>query len=226
MKIEKERREIFNLFLKSNKLKFTEIEKLLKIRSNFLAYYLKNMQKDELIDKKGEYYCLNKNAEKYLPVLSQLNDVGPLPVILVGLINRNKILLMKRKIRPYKDYYGLVGGKIKMEEDFKEASLRMIKEKTSLDAEFISLNSVFYERIIEKIVKHNFILFFSKLKTSETRFKESSYGELKWFDLKKLNGKKIIPSDLWLIKNKLNSELDIQMGILNEKNGRYKLSFD
>ncbi|MBS3141163.1 NUDIX hydrolase [Candidatus Woesearchaeota archaeon] len=224
-KIEKERKEIFKLFLKSNKLKFAEIEKLLKIRSNFLAYYLKNMQKDELIDKKGDYYCLNKNAEKYLPVLSQINDVGPLPVILVGLINENKILLMKRKIRPYKDYYGLIGGKIKIEEDFKEASLRIIKEKTSLSSEFISLNSVFHERVLDKIVKHSFILFFSKLKTSEIEFKESSYGSLKWFDLDNLKGK-IIPSDLWLIQNKLNSKIDVKSAFLVEKNGKYKLNLN
>src|SRR3989339_32945 len=120
-KIEKERKEIFKLFLKSNKLKFAEIEKLLKIRSNFLAYYLKNMQKDELIDKKGDYYCLNKNAEKYLPVLSQINDVGPLPVILVGLINENKILLMKGKIRP-SDLW-LIQNKLNSKIDVKSAFL-------------------------------------------------------------------------------------------------------
>ena len=131
---------------------------------------------------------------------------------------------MKRKIRPYKDYYGLIGGKIKMEEDFKEASLRIIKEKTSLNSEFISLNSVFYERVFEKIIKHSFILFFAKLKTAETEFKESSYGSLKWFNLNKLN-RKIIPSDLWLIKNKLNSKLDLNSAFLTEKNRRYKLNF-
>ena len=222
--IEKERREIFKLFLKHDKLKFNEIEGLLKIRSNFLAYYLKEMQKEKLIDKKKGYYCLNKNAEKYLPVLSQINEVGPLPVVLAALINKDRILLMKRKIRPYKDYYGLIGGKIKMEEDFKEASLRIIKEKTSLNSEFISLNSVFYERVFEKIIKHSFILFFAKLKTAETEFKESSYGSLKWFNLNKLN-RKIIPSDLWLIKNKLNSKLDLNSAFLTEKNRRYKLNF-
>ena len=131
---------------------------------------------------------------------------------------------MKRKIRPYKDYYGLIGGKIKIEESFKEASLRIVSEKTSIDAKFISLNSVFHERVFEKIVKHSFILFFSKLKTSETDFKESSYGSLKWFNLDKLN-RKIIPSDMWLIKNKLNSKIKSESAFLTEKNRRYKLDF-
>ena len=70
-------------------------------------------------------------------------------------------------------------------------------------------------------------MFFSKVITKEKEFEESYHGELKWFNLKNIGeNEKIIPSDLWLIKNKLNSRLDVCNATMLEKNGnlsRFKI---
>jgi hypothetical protein len=73
----------------------------------------------------------------------------------------------------------------------------------------------------EEIIKHNFILFFTKVEVKKLELKESKYGTLKWVNLKEIRKKeKIIPSDLWLIKNKLNSRINLKEITISEKEGR------
>ena len=104
--VKKEREEIFRMFLGDNKLKFNEIEKKLEIRSNMVSYHLDKMQEEGLLEKKGMYYYLTKEAERYLPILPHITGEGmsPLPVVLVAVIKDERILLIKRKRRPYKGY--------------------------------------------------------------------------------------------------------------------------
>ncbi|MBD3259666.1 NUDIX domain-containing protein [Candidatus Woesearchaeota archaeon] len=226
--VKKEREQIFKLFMQNTKLKFNEIEKALKIRSNMVSYHLEQMQKEGLIEKKDDYYYLTKEAEKYLPILPHVIGEGlsPLPVVLVAVINDGKILLMKRNRRPYKDYWSMIGGKMLLEESFGQASKRIVEKKAKLNAEFVSINSVLHERVEgDEMVKHSFILFFTKMKTEKTEFRRSEYGDLRWFDLNEIDKLKIIPSDLWLIKNKLDSTIDVKEAYMKEKDGELN-SFD
>ncbi len=218
----KERSEIFKLFLENNRLKFNEIEKCLKIRSNMVSYHLTSMIKEGLLVKKGEYYLLTEHAEKYIPLFSNIfgMDIIPLPIVLVSVVNKNNILLIKRNKRPYKDYWSLIGGKLLLHEDFKEAALRLVKEKTGLDSEFVSLNNIMHERVEGSgIIKHSFMLIFIKVSVKNIKFKETRSGELKWFNIIKLSDDKIIPSDYWLIKNSLNKKIKIPRLYMQEKEG-------
>ncbi len=218
----KEREQIFELFIRNIRLKFNQIEKAINIRSNMVSYHLKEMQKEGLIEKKEEYYGLTKTAEKYLPIMPQVmgKELGPLPVVLIALTRKNKILLIKRNKRPYQNYWSMIGGKMRLEENFEEASRRLIKEKTAIDAQYEGLKSIMHEQVIgDEIIKHGFILFFTKMTTKEAGFKESEHGKLGWFSINKIKNEKIIPSDAWLIKNKLNSRTRIASIQINEKQG-------
>ncbi len=220
--VKKERELIFKLFLDRNKLKFNEIEKEIKIRSNMVSYHLEKMQKEGILEKKDNYYLLTKTSERYIPIFSNLvgAELSPLPVILVAVMNKNKILMIKRNKRPYKNYWSMIGGKMLLEESFESASLRQIKEKANLDSKFISINSVLHERVEgDNIIKYSFILFFTKVKTNQSKFKETKPGILKWFTLKQLKKEKVIPSDLWLIKNKLNFKIEVKSAYMNENEG-------
>ena len=220
--VKKEREEIFKLFLENTKLKFNEIEKALKIRSNMVSYHLEKMQEEGLLEKKDDYYCLTKKAERYLPIIKHVvgKELSPVPVILVAVINKDKILLIKRNKRPYQNYLSMIGGKMQMEESFEDASKRVVKEKTGLDADYEGMASVLHERVEgDEIIKHSFIHFFSKMTSKQTDIKMSEYGELKWFKIKDIEKEKLIPSDLWLIKNKLNSRIDVIDSEMKEKNG-------
>ena len=220
--VKKEREQIFKLFAENTKLKFNEIEKSLKIRSNMVSYHLEKMQEEGLLEKKDDYYYLTKKAERYLPIISHIvgQELSPLPVMLIAIVNKDKILLIKRKKRPYQNYWCLIGGKMRMEENFEQAAKRVMQEETKLDAKYNGMASVLYERVKgEDIIKHSFIHFFVKMQAEDTEIKQSESGELKWFKIKDLDKEKIIPSDLWLIKNKLNSKLEVIDSEMKENQG-------
>jgi ADP-ribose pyrophosphatase YjhB (NUDIX family) len=220
----KERSEIFKLFLENNRLKFNEIEKCLKIRSNMVSYHLTSMVKEGLLIKKGDYYLLTEHAEKYIPLFSDIfgMDINPLPIVLVAVVNKNNknILLIKRNKRPYKDYLSMIGGKLLLHEDIQEAAVRLVKEKTDLVSEFVSVNNVLHERVEGAgIVKHSFVLMFVKVVVKNIKFKETRAGELKWFNIDKLESDKVIPSDYWLIKHSLNKKISIPRMYMHENEG-------
>ncbi|MBI4144380.1 NUDIX domain-containing protein [Candidatus Woesearchaeota archaeon] len=216
------RARIFELFIRSTKLKFHEIEKSIGIRSNTLAYHLSMMIHDGILAKKNDCYVLTTKAETCLPVFSHIigKTSAPVPVVVVALVHRARILLIKRKIRPYKGYWALVGGKILLQETVQEAALRIIRQKTGLEGRMISVNAVLHERVFsDQIVKHGFILFFVKAKITNLCALKATYGELKWFSLRILSHQKVVPSDLWLISNKQVSSSEIINAKMNERDG-------
>ena len=213
------KREIFRQFLFNKKLRFNEIEKLTKIRSNELAYFLEKLIDHDVLKKNEEFYELSETYEKFIPFFSE--QLSPLPVVLIACIKDNRILLYEREKRPYENHWGLVGGKIYLNETVHTGAKRMLKEKTYLDGEVVSINSVVHEQVKEDDeVKHAYFLFFVVMElSSEIKEKQN----IKWFDLNEVDKLKIIPSDLWLIQNKLNSKIDIMEEFIVENNDSLKM---
>ena len=208
--------EIFRQFLYNDRLKFNEIEKNTGIRSNEIAYLLKRMLSEGILEKENEKYSLTEEYEKQIPHFSDSSETSPLPVVLIACTKNNKILLVKRKKRVYKDYWTLVSGRIRTSETIKNSALRILKEKTFLDSKFISVNAILHEKYLKKgKIGSAFLLFFVKVSPlNEIREKE----DVKWFskaDLKKI---RIVPSDLWLVENKLNSKIDLKEEVIEEGN--------
>ena len=187
--------KILQLFAFNNRLKFNEIEDLLKIRSNKLAYYIIKLVNKNVLIKKDNNYSLAENSEYLIPYLSEKNYV--LPVILIHLGNKENVFLYKRNKRPYKDYLSLPGGRILIGESFENAVSRLMKEKFNLNCEFKKINSVSLEHVRKnnKVI-HSFFLIFVSAKTKD---------EIKLMDIRK-NKSKIIKSDYYLLKNKLDSK--------------------
>jgi len=225
----KERKEIFRLFMQKSRLKFSEIEKELKIRSNMVSYHIEQMVKEGLLEKKEGLYSLTADAEKYIPIFSLIigQDLSPLPAVLVAAVREQKILLIKRSKRPYRDYWAMVGGKMLLEETFKDTSLRLIKDKAGIEGEFLSINSVMQEHVRQdKLIKHSFILFFTKVSADDSNLSSSEAGELAWFDLNRLP-EKIVPSDRWLIENRLDTIPGVKNAKMDDLDGelsRFEIS--
>jgi ADP-ribose pyrophosphatase YjhB (NUDIX family) len=222
--VKEEREKIFSLFLTKEKLKFNDIEKSLDIRSNMVSYHLTQMVKGKIIKKKNEFYELTELGEKYLPIFSHVTgrEIGPVPVVLVAIVKGNRFLLLKRNNRPYKGYWSMVGGKMKLEESFDDASMRLVKEKTGLDSEFVSLNAIMHERVLGEEVKHSFILFFIKVKIKGSSKCSKCSTEMKWFLEKQIEKNKTIPSDYWLIKHKSGKKLNVVLAKMDDDNGALK----
>ena len=188
--------KILSAFLYSKKLKFSEIEKFVKTRSNKLAYHLKKLENQGILIKEKEFYYLSEFAQKIIPYLSSKQSA--LPVILIAIKEKEKVFLIKRKKRPFLDKLSLPGGRLLVGEEISDSVKRIMKEKFSINAKFSKINSVSLEHTIKNKKKiHSFLLIFV---TATTKDK---------INYLTLNKKEMITSDYELIKNNLNKEIKI-----------------
>ena len=190
--------EILKLFQYAEKLKFSDIEKALKVRSNKLSYHLNNLTKKGVLKKEGEYYKLSESSEHIIPYL--VEKKSPLPVVLILVGDKEKAFLYKRIKRPYKNFLSLPGGRILIGEGLEDASKRIMKNKFNAEVKFKKLNSVSFEQVKKsKEVVHSFILFFVTVATKDS---------LELTEVEK-SKKKIISSDYKLITKDSEKETQV-----------------
>jgi len=210
--LHEKRRRIFEQFLFNKRLSFSELEKATRLRSNYLAYFLDKLEKEKIIEKNNSTYRLSKEAEYYIPFFVDNKDkLSPLPVVLVHCIgsdkNDNKVLLVKREKRPFKDMWSMPGGRIKLNERISRAAERVLKEKTFIDAKYAKVNSIMHEKVKQDANRiHSYILFFVTAKAiSEINDKE----RVRWFSIDNLP-ENMIPSDKHLILNDRDKKYDLK----------------
>jgi ADP-ribose pyrophosphatase YjhB (NUDIX family) len=209
------RKSIFKQFLYSKKLRFNEIEKLTGMRSNELAYFVNKLVEEGILLKHDDTYLLSQQAEKYIPFFVSTDDeLSPLPVVLVACVKDGKILLWKRSKRPYENNWCLPGGRLRLKETIAQASVRILKKVTFTDGKFESLNSIVNEKNNEDgEVKHAFLILFTKTIPLNSI---SEKDDVKWFRIGRLPAK-MIPSDRWLVANKLEDKMDIKEETIKSK---------
>ncbi|MFZ1970932.1 MAG: NUDIX domain-containing protein [Candidatus Nanoarchaeia archaeon] len=158
--------KILELFLFNKRLKFNEIEKLAKIRSNKLDYYLKKLMQKSIIIKEGSYYQLSESSEYLIPYIS--NKRAALPVILIKIGKGKNFFLFKREKRPYKGKFSLPGGRILLGEDLADSAQRIMKEKFSVEVRLKKIDSVSIEHIVKnKKIIHTFLLILVSAETKQ-----------------------------------------------------------
>ncbi len=214
---------IFSLFMDNYTLRFSDIEKKINLCSNKIAYHIKQLIQEGILEKQGGKYALSQEAEQYIPFFSnkERKILNPLPVVLIAAVHKNKILLVKRDRRPYKDHWCMLGGKILADETIDETALRILDKKASLKGRKPCLNHLIHERVLEKsTIKHSFLLFFMKVKCNSNNFKSNTGEELKWVEIGRLKSKNVVPSDYWLIKNKLDSRMDLMTFDMIDRKGK------
>ena len=191
--------KVIGVFLYNKKLKFNEIEKLTKIRSNKLTYYLKELTKKRILEKDKEYYKLTEASESLIPYVS--NKKSPLPIVLIHIGNNKQAHLIKREKRPFKDLLSLPGGRLLVNESISKAVKRIMKEKYNISAKFEQINSITLEHVKKnKTTIHTFLLILVSAITKD---------KIQLTDIQKSKSK-IISSDYNLIKNKQNSKVEIK----------------
>ncbi len=137
--------QISELFLYKNTLKFNEIEKKLKTRSNKLAYHLKKLIAKGILTKNEETYTLAEPAEHLIPYFSEKKAI--LPVILIHIGDNKQAFLITREKRPYKDLVSLPAGRILLGESPKQATQRIMKDKYGIKVTFKKINSISLEHV-------------------------------------------------------------------------------
>jgi 8-oxo-dGTP diphosphatase len=101
----------------------------------------------------------------------------------------NKVLLTKRNITPYKNYWCIPGGHIDCGETVKAAVAREVKEETGLKIEPKFFK--YYDEIIPKIKWHAVTLTFIGKATGPIKINKDEVKESKWFTEKEIDKLKI-----------------------------------
>ena len=111
-----------------------------------------------------------------------------LSVILVAVRYGDEYLLVKRTKRPYKNYWTMLGGKIRLGESLEDASKRLVKDKAGLGVSFVAQRAIIHEHVKDNDgVKHSFLLLFVEVVAKEKKTVLSEAGELEWFTLNSLD---------------------------------------
>jgi ADP-ribose pyrophosphatase YjhB (NUDIX family)/HD superfamily phosphodiesterase len=114
--------------------------------------------------------------------------------------NKNKFLFIKRNKPPFAGYFGMMGGKVKNEEDISVAASRELMEESG-----ISSKGEFLGKCNEKIIEQDniigeFEIYFYHFNIPENiNFNSSHEGEVKWISREEFEKVKLIPSDPLMI---------------------------
>ena len=196
--------KILRAFLYNNKLKFNEIEKLVKERSNKLAYSIKILIKKGILIKEKDFYSLSETSEYLIPYLSEKKSV--LPVILIKIKKQDKIFLYKREKRPFKNKLSLPGGRLLLGESIEQAVKRIMKEKFNINSRLKQINSISLEHVKKnKKIIHSFLLILVEAISKDS---------LIYLNPEK-NKKNIISSDYKLLKD--TNQIKIKQIFTNTK---------
>ncbi len=192
--------DILKLFQYEEKLKFSDMEKALNVRSNKLTYHLKKLTKGGILKKEGKHYLLSDTSQRIIPFLSEKDST--LPAVLIHIGNSEECFLITRKKRPFKNLLSMPGGRILVGESIENAVTRIMKEKYGINVKLEKINSISLEQVKTKQQKiiHSFLLIFVNAKTKE---------KIILTNLDK-NKNKIITSDYFLIKTDSNKKIDIR----------------
>ena len=147
--------------------------------------------------------------------LDMYKERNPLPVVLIALLDKNKILLAKRKREPYKGFYGILGGRQTFGMLTKDIVKKEVLEETgfSVKDKSIETKGLYSEILLDKNSepKNHFIFRVCKAdvdKKVSDYLEKTDIEKFKWFDLPLSEEikSKIIPTDLIMIEHVLSDK--------------------
>lgn len=88
---------------------------------------------------------LVRKFEEKTDIIEQTLKYGRKPILTADgiIVSKGRILLIKRKNQPFKNYYALPGGFVKYGERTEDAAVREVKEETSINAKVKQLVGVY-----------------------------------------------------------------------------------
>ncbi len=142
--------------------------------------------------------------------------------ICVSNSTRDKFLFLRRNKPPFKNYFGMLGGKIKEGEEPPGAACRELLEESGIIDKGVYLGKC-HEKIVSdnKIVGEFEIYFFHFIVDESVKFNSSHEGELKWISINEFEKNKLIPSDPLMIDAFFNKGFLEVKSIIEERGEEY-----
>ncbi|MFP4112448.1 MAG: NUDIX domain-containing protein [Candidatus Woesearchaeota archaeon] len=193
---------------------FNELWKKDEIESNKFAYHIKQLEEEDLIEKKEGRYFLSA-AGKEIAVFLEGKDGSKkkkplICLLIVAFDGKGKVLLHHRLKEPFYDYYGFPGGKIDFGEEILQAAEKELMEETGLtaDLKIASLyNFVTYNN--DKLSYHHtqFIIKAENPKGEITP--ENREGTFEWIKIEDFEKYKLFPDDPHILKATMEGKFKI-----------------
>jgi len=204
-------KDILQKLSANSPLRFSQLQPA-HIPNNAFSYHLKKLLSSEYIESTTTGYIATRKALKtlqYSETGQKKKQITPTTITIIAVTNDiGETLILKRRKRPFVDYYGLPSGLIHAGETIDEAARRELKEKTNIetsgDLVFAGVIDFQYIQRESKDVFIHAIGFVYSYDYGNTPLPvtENSYGTLDWSGLKRV---KILPEVMAvkeMIKNK------------------------
>ncbi|MBS3148502.1 NUDIX domain-containing protein [Candidatus Woesearchaeota archaeon] len=203
-----ELKNLVGVFASKRAVSFKELGDCLNLRSNALAYHVRNLVESGVLVKEEAGYSLGESSEPLLPYGSALSK---LPVVVLALKNeKGEFGLLLRRKRPFDGFFAMPGAKILIDESIESAAKRIAKEEAGLDLDNAVTCAVVDEHILSGGKAKNSWLMF--LVSSNVKKK----GTLEWFSKEQLKSGKVIQSDVWMLTNLLDERLKVHSARLED----------
>ncbi|MFT4313137.1 MAG: NUDIX domain-containing protein [Candidatus Woesearchaeota archaeon] len=167
------------------------------IRSNSFAYHIKSLEESNLIQKVEGAYSLTlkgKSLVTYMNGSSGEMTKQPLSVVILGAMDNDKILLMKRTKEPFRDLWGLPGGKIEFSQFLSQTAHDELFEETGLTGNISFKGLVHIHTYDTDSLAFSHLLHIARVDNIKgTMKKEDKEGELAWFSLSEISQLEHIP---------------------------------
>jgi len=216
------RLHILEMINSNGRMKPTELVRHFNITPNEFSNHLKLLFDSGLIEEvDGSYKLtwLGNSISPYFDILSV--SLQPLIVILIRIIDDNKVLLVKRLKNAFNGYWALPGGKLYFGEEPEKAVERIVKKESGLDVKSTELIAGFWEKVGEKgDTKYHSLKLVFNVEVKDKKIMTSKDRIAKWIKLNEIQKMKIIPSDTELIKtpnHKIFRFGNIKMDMQKEK---------
>ncbi len=165
-------------------------------------------------------------------MIKMYEEKNPLVVCLIGLMNGNKILLAKRKRPPYTGFWGLLGGRQTFGRKIEEVAKAEVLEETGFRAKGIEVKGIYSEVLLDENEKPKahflFVVTKSKLDKSSERkenIENTDIEKFRWFNfpLSEEDAKRVIPTDLIMLKNFNSNNLAFKEFVMKEEGNKLRL---
>lgn len=192
-------KDILQKLSANSPLRFSQLQPA-HIPNNAFSYHLKKLLSSEYIESTTTGYIATRKALKtlqYSETGQKKKQITPTTITIIAVTNNiGETLILKRRKRPFVDYYGLPSGLVHAGETIDQAASRELKEKTGIDAEEgLDYQGVIDFQYIQRDSKDMFIHAIAFVYSYDYGKKllplhENSYGSLDWSGLKRV---KILP---------------------------------